>query len=66
MINGWRSAFKSDLPFYFVQIVPWNGYRGISAALLREQEEVVLKLPKTGMVVVGDLVDEVTNIISTR
>ncbi len=62
MINGWRDAFQSELPFYFVQIAPWNGYGGISAALLREQQESVLKLPKTGMVVVGDLVDDVTNI----
>jgi len=62
MIQGWRDAFHSDLPFYFVQIAPWNGYGGISAALLREQQEATLKLPKTGMVVVGDLVDDITNI----
>jgi len=62
MIQGWRDAFHSDLPFYFVQIAPWNGYGGISAALLREQQEATLKLPKTGMVIVGDLVDDITNI----
>jgi len=62
LITGWRKAFKNDFPFYFVQIAPWNGYWGISAALLREQQEATLKLPKTGMVVVGDLVDDITNI----
>ena len=62
MINGWRDAFRSELPFYFVQIAPWNGYGGISAALLREQQEAVLALPKTGMVVVGDLVNDITDI----
>lgn len=62
MIQGWRDAFHSDFPFYFVQIAPWNGYGGISAALLREQQETALKLPKTGMIVVGDLVDDIANI----
>jgi sialate O-acetylesterase len=62
MIKGWRKAFQNELPFYYVQIAPWKGYWGISAALLREQQESALKLPKTGMVVVGDLVDDITNI----
>jgi sialate O-acetylesterase len=62
MITGWRKAFHNDFPFYFVQIAPWKGYWAISAALLREQQESTLKLPKTGMVVVGDLVDDITNI----
>jgi sialate O-acetylesterase len=62
LINGWRSAFKSDLPFYFVQIAPWNGYWKNSAAYLREQQETALSLPKTGMVTVGDLVDDISNI----
>ncbi len=62
MIKGWREAFKNEFPFYFVQIAPWNGYWKNSAAYLREQQETALKLPKTGMVVVGDLVDDITNI----
>jgi sialate O-acetylesterase len=62
LITGWRKAFNNDFPFYFVQIAPWNGYWGVNAALLREQQEGALKLPKTGMVVVGDLVDDITNI----
>ena len=62
LITGWRKAFNNDFPFYFVQIAPWNGYWGVSAALLREQQETALKLPKIGMIVVGDLVDDITNI----
>lgn len=62
LIKGWREVFKNDFPFYFVQIAPWSGYGGISAALLREQQEATLSLPKTGMVVVGDLVDNVKDI----
>lgn len=62
LIKGWRDVFHSDLPFYFVQIAPWNGYGGLSGALVREQQEAALVLPKTGMVVIGDLVDDITNI----
>ena len=62
MIKGWREKFQDEIPFYFVQIAPWSGYGGLSGALLREQQETALAIPKTGMVVVGDLVDDITNI----
>lgn len=62
LITGWRQAFNNEFPFYFVQIAPWNGYWKNSAAYLREQQETALKLPKTGMIVVGDLVNDITNI----
>lgn len=62
LINSWRNVFQKEFPFYFVQIAPWNGYWGISAALLREQQESALTLPKTGMITVGDLVDDITDI----
>lgn len=62
MINGWRKAFNADFPFYFVQIAPWNGYWKNSAAYLREQQASVLSLPKTGMISVGDLVDNISDI----
>jgi sialate O-acetylesterase len=62
LIKGWREKFNNDFPFYFVQIAPWKGYGGISAALLREQQEATLSLPKTGMIVVGDLVNDITDI----
>lgn len=62
LITGWRKAFNNDFPFYFVQIAPWNGYWKNSSAYLREQQESVLHLPKTGMVGVGDLVDNIKDI----
>ncbi|MDR0385895.1 MAG: sialate O-acetylesterase [Prevotellaceae bacterium] len=65
MINGWRSDFGKEFPFYMVQIAPYS-YKSagnICAALLREQQETVARLvPKTGMVVVSDRVDNVKNI----
>ncbi len=62
MITSWRKKFQEEFPFYFVQIAPWNGYSGINGALLREQQATALTLPKTGMVTIGDLVNDVTNI----
>jgi sialate O-acetylesterase len=62
MITGWREAFDNNFPFYYVQIAPWSGYGGISGAVLREQQESALSLPKTGMIGVGDLVDNVRDI----
>jgi sialate O-acetylesterase len=62
LITGWRQAFNNDFPFYYVQIAPWSGYWGISSALLREQQEKTLKLPKTGLISVADLVDNISDI----
>jgi len=62
LITGWRKAFNSEFPFYFVQIAPWNGYWKNSAAYLREQQQTALALPKTGMISVGDLVDNIKDI----
>lgn len=63
MIRGWRNAFHRYLPFYFVQIAPCNGYADKNAAYLREQQaDVAATLRNTGMVVVADLVNDVTDI----
>lgn len=64
MINGWRNDFGREFPFYLVQIAPFTYNSSHNEpALLREQQELVTKLvPKTGMVVVSDLVDDVKNI----
>ncbi len=62
LVNSWRQQFQSDLPFYYVQIAPYSGYDGEEGALLREQQVKMLEIPKTGMVVISDLVDDVTDI----
>lgn len=62
LIQGWRRAFNIHFPFYYVQIAPWAGYQGINGALLREQQENALSLSKTGMVCIGDLVDDINDI----
>ncbi len=63
MISSWRKAWQKDFPFYFVQIAPFSGYgNNISAALLQEAQTKTTSLPKTGMVVINDLVTDVKDI----
>ena len=65
LIQSWRAAFASpNLPFYFVQIAPFDyGKQDLLAAVVREQQELTAKtVPHTGMVVVSDRVHDVKNI----
>jgi sialate O-acetylesterase len=61
MIGAWRKQFEQDFPFYFVQIAPYTYESTFEAALLMEQQTRSLSYPKTGMVVITDLVDNVKN-----
>jgi len=63
MIENWRSDFKKDFPFYFVQIAPFDYGDDTRSQLLREQQEIVTRIvPNTGMVVISDLVDDIKDI----
>lgn len=63
MIDSWRKVWNNNFPFYFVQIAPYTyGDDNISGALLREAQTKASYHPRTGMVVISDLVDDVTNI----
>lgn len=66
LIGSWRKLFgNAKLPFYFVQIAPFNyaQNKDTYAAELREaQQKTADELANTGMVVVSDLVDDVRNI----
>jgi sialate O-acetylesterase len=60
MIGAWRKQFEQDFPFYYVQIAPYASYETpYEAALLMEQQARALSYPKTGMVVITDLVDNI-------
>jgi len=65
LIEGWRKAWGSDFPFYFVQIAPYALYK-TSLPDLWEAQVASLKIPGTGMAVVTDLVDDLKNIHPTR
>lgn len=62
MIKSWRAAFKKDFPFYYVQIAPFTYGDGYKGTLLREQQVKMQEIPKTGMVVISDHVEDVTDI----
>lgn len=62
MLKGWRQDFKQGkLPFYFVQLPPYNwGNHDPAAyeyALLREAQASMLKVRNTGMAVTMDVGD---------
>lgn len=65
LIGSWRAAWNQEFPFYFVQIAPYayNSKDGPKAAYLRElQAKTAVEMPKTGMVVITDLVDNIKDI----
>lgn len=63
MISDWRKAFKAEFPFYYVQIAPYAGYGDYpSGTLIREQQVKMLSIPKTGMIVISDHVENVNDI----
>lgn len=57
LIKSWREAWGDDFPFYFIQIAPFNyendTYGGV--IIRNSQRKVLNEVPKTGMVVVGDV-----------
>jgi sialate O-acetylesterase len=58
LVRDWRAWWGRDLPFYFVQLPPYGGYRPPGAmAELREAQREALALPATGMVVTTDIAD---------
>jgi sialate O-acetylesterase len=67
MVGAWRKDFQKEIPFYYVQIAPFSGYGNYNVdALLREAQTSCLSIPKTGMVVISDLVTDLKNIHPTN
>jgi len=62
MIDSWRKKWNKEFPFYYVQIAPFRYGNENVGALLQEQQTKTMSFPKTGMVVITDLIDSVTNI----
>jgi sialate O-acetylesterase len=56
MIKNWRSAFQvPDLPFYYVQIAPYEYEHPVQSQYLREAQFLTLSLENTGMAVTMDI-----------
>ena len=62
LIENWRHDFENDFSFYWVQIAPFEYGSDTRSPLIREMQMQSLDIPKTGMVVVSDLVDNVKDI----
>jgi len=62
MIDSWRKNWGKEFPFYYVQIAPFKYGNANVGALLQEQQTKTMSHAKTGMVVITDLIDSVTNI----
>jgi sialate O-acetylesterase len=70
LVEGWRKAFGQDLSFYYAQIAP-HLYHVVRPATnvspeaepwLWEAQVASMRLPKTGMIVTTDLVDDLMDI----
>ena len=56
LISSWRTLWKEDFPFYYVQIAPYQyGENHFGGAEVRDFQRRTLQLPKTGMVVTSDI-----------
>jgi sialate O-acetylesterase len=62
MIDAWRKKWEKNFPFYYVQIAPFKYGNKNIGALLQEQQTRAMTHPGTGMVVVTDLIDTITDI----
>ncbi|MFC1677669.1 sialate O-acetylesterase [Planctomycetota bacterium] len=68
LMDAWISIWKqrwgiSDLPFYYVQIAPWNIYKEDNLPRLREAQLQILRdIENTGMAVIHDTVNNLNNI----
>jgi len=62
MIDSWRNKWQKEFSFYYVQIAPYKYGNQNTGALLQEQQTKTMSHSKTGMVVITDLIDSVTNI----
>jgi len=62
LIGGWRQVWGYDFPFYFVQLPPWSRYKSGSLPSMWEAQAASLNIPRTGMVVTTDLVDNIRNV----
>ncbi len=63
MVYEWRRLWQSEFPFYFVQIAPFSNF-GLKnyVALMREAQTQCMRIHKSGMIVISDLVDDVNNV----
>lgn len=58
LIASWRTLWKPELPFYYVQIAPFAYGKPEEGVMVREaQRRVLHQVENTGMVVISDVAD---------
>lgn len=63
MVQSWRNQFGIPFYFYAVEIAPWNGYRPVRGAALREQIQLAAEtIPAYGSIGIADLVPDTSDI----
>jgi sialate O-acetylesterase len=65
LIGGWRKAWnQGDFPFFYVQLAPFRYvyHKPDSLPQIWEAQLSCLSIPRTGMAVTTDLVQDITNI----
>lgn len=62
LIDSWRKAWKKDFPFYLVQIAPFKYGNHNVGALVQEAQTKLMSHPKTGTIIITDLVDNINDI----
>lgn len=62
LVDSWRGVWQKDFPFYYVQIAPYTYGDKYQTAATRESQTKAMDIPKSGMVVTTDLVDNLKDI----
>ena len=60
LINGWRSLWGEDFPFYYVQIAPYTYGDDVLPFFWEAQSAILDELTNTGMAVITDSVTDST------
>lgn len=67
MVQSWRNEFGTAFPFFAVEIAPWNGYKPVRGAALREQVQLAAqRIPDFGSIGIADLVPDTNDIHPSR
>ncbi|RRB07209.1 sialate O-acetylesterase [Larkinella rosea] len=62
LVDSWRGVWQKDFPFYYVQIAPYAYGDKYQTAATRESQTKAMDIPKSGMIVTTDLVDNLKDI----
>lgn len=62
MIDAWRKQWNKEFPFYYVQIAPFVYEKPYGGSVVQEEQTKATAHLNTGMVVITDLIDSVTDI----